>query len=145
MSITETKMIKYILKCKKKHEFESWFSDSIEFERLKKKKLIECIFCSSLEVDKTIMSPRISKNSDKNKENVEIEFKKIKKNLLNIKKFVKKNFEFVGEKFSREVKNMYYEKSNNKNIYGTTTKKEREDLKKEGIELTTIPWIEDDN
>ena len=40
---------------------------------------------------------------------------------------------------------MYYENSNSKSIYGTTTKKEREDLKKEGIELATIPWINDDN
>ena len=31
-------MIKYILKCKKKHEFESWFANSIEYEKLKKKK-----------------------------------------------------------------------------------------------------------
>ena len=37
-------MIKYILKCEKKHEFESWFSDSKEFDRLKNKNLIECIF-----------------------------------------------------------------------------------------------------
>ena len=27
-------MIKYNLKCKNKHEFESWFSDSKEFEKL---------------------------------------------------------------------------------------------------------------
>jgi hypothetical protein len=33
-------MIKYILKCKNKHEFERWFLNSIEFEKLKKKKLI---------------------------------------------------------------------------------------------------------
>ena len=32
-------MIKYILKCENKHEFESWFSDSKEFENLKKRKL----------------------------------------------------------------------------------------------------------
>ena len=32
-------MIKYNLKCENKHEFESWFSDSKEFERLKKKKV----------------------------------------------------------------------------------------------------------
>ena len=31
-------MIKYILKCEKKHEFESWFSNSQEFEKFKKKK-----------------------------------------------------------------------------------------------------------
>ena len=30
-------MIKYNLKCKNNHEFESWFSDSEEFEKLKKK------------------------------------------------------------------------------------------------------------
>ena len=40
-------MIKYILKCSNKHEFESWFSNSKEFEKLKNKKLIECIFCNS--------------------------------------------------------------------------------------------------
>ena len=28
-------MIKYNLKCNNKHEFESWFSDSKEFDRLK--------------------------------------------------------------------------------------------------------------
>ena len=28
-------MIKYLLKCKNKHEFESWFSESKEFEKLK--------------------------------------------------------------------------------------------------------------
>ena len=27
-------MIKYKLQCKKNHEFESWFADSKEFERL---------------------------------------------------------------------------------------------------------------
>ena len=30
-------MIKYNLKCKNNHEFESWFADSNEFEKLNKK------------------------------------------------------------------------------------------------------------
>ena len=30
-------MIKYNLKCQNNHEFESWFSDSDEFEKLEKK------------------------------------------------------------------------------------------------------------
>ena len=30
-------MIKYNLKCNNNHEFESWFSDSTEFDKLKKK------------------------------------------------------------------------------------------------------------
>ena len=56
-------MIKYILKCKNKHEFESWFSDSSEFEKLKKKDLLECIFCGSQNIEKSIMSPKVLNSS----------------------------------------------------------------------------------
>jgi len=58
-----------------------------------------------------------------------------------IKKFVEKNFEFVGDKFTREVREIYYDNKKNKNIYGTVSFKEREELDEEGIELTSIPWI----
>ena len=53
-------MIKYNLVCDNEHEFESWFSDSLEFEKLKNKKLLECIYCSSKRIEKSIMSPMIS-------------------------------------------------------------------------------------
>ena len=65
-------MIKYNLKCHNKHEFESWFSDSNEFDNLNKKKLLECIFCTSKKISKSIMSPMISstnKDNDLIKEN----------------------------------------------------------------------------
>ena len=44
-------MIKYNLKCHKDHEFESWFSNSKEFDNLKKKKLLEYIFCPSKKIE----------------------------------------------------------------------------------------------
>ena len=53
-------MIKYNLKCHNNHEFESWFSNSHEFEKLNKKNLLECIHCSSKKIGKSIMSPMIS-------------------------------------------------------------------------------------
>ena len=57
-------MIKYNLKCQNNHEFDSWFSDSEEFEKLNKKKLLECIYCSSKKISKTIMAPMVSTNKD---------------------------------------------------------------------------------
>jgi hypothetical protein len=137
-------MIKYILKCEKKHEFESWFANSIEYEKLKKKKLIECIFCKSPEVTKSIMSPNVvgGKNRHNNKFDNK-EFIKTKKELQKIKKFVENNFEFVGDKFSREVREIYYNNKKNKNIYGTISLKEKKELEDEGIELTSVPWIQD--
>ena len=61
-------MIKYNLKCHNNHEFESWFSDSKEFEKLKDRKLLECIYCSSTKISKSIMSPMIT--GIKNKKNL---------------------------------------------------------------------------
>ena len=60
-------MIKYNLKCNNNHEFESWFSDSTEFDKLKKKKLLECIFCHSKKINKSIMSPMLSGTRESNK------------------------------------------------------------------------------
>ena len=58
-------MIKYNLKCKHKHEFESWFSDSKEFEKLKSKKMIECIFCKTKSIDKSLMAPNVLSQEQK--------------------------------------------------------------------------------
>ena len=140
-------MIKYILKCHKDHEFESWFSNSEEFEKLNKKKLLECIYCSSKKISKSIMSPMIS-NSEKKDRNIELIEKNIKdeKNkLLKLRKYIENNFNFVGKDFSKKVREVYYDKKNNKAIYGTTTPEEREELAEEGIDLLSIPWVEKDN
>ena len=62
-------MIKYNLKCKNKHEFESWFSDSEEFDKLDKKNLLECIYCSSKRISKSIIVISLSPfTSDTNPE-----------------------------------------------------------------------------
>ena len=137
-------MIKYNLKCKNKHEFESWFSDSKEFEKLRSKNMIECSFCKTKSVTKSIMSPRIATKEEKakNKESLK-EIEKIRKDLLKMRKFVEKNFEYVGNQFPREVRNIYYDKRKNKNIYGNATPEETQELSEEGIELTTIPWVDD--
>ena len=70
----------------------------------------------------------------------------MKKNkLLKLRKYIENNFDFVGKDFSKKVREVYYDKKNNKAIYGTTTPEEREELAEEGIDLLSIPWVEKDN
>ena len=140
-------MIKYILKCNNGHEFESWFSESQEFEKLKKSKLLDCIFCNSKKIEKSIMSPRIisSKQSKKLKNTYLKEFNQTKKDLIKIRKFIEKNFSYVGNQLSREIRDVFYNKKKSGNIYGTVTRKEKKELKEEGIELINIPWIDKNN
>ena len=140
-------MIKYILKCNKGHEFESWFLDSEEFEKLNKRKLLECIFCSSKSISKSIMSPMVtnSSNKDMNFETINKEIANEKNNLLKLRKYIENNFDYVGKDFSKKVRDVYYDKKNKKAIYGTTTAEEREELAEEGIDLLSIPWVNNDN
>ena len=94
------------------------------------------------------MSPGILNNKNKIKNNKKInqkEYIKVKNELIKLKKFVEKNFEYVGSDFSRKVRDIYYDKKSQKNIYGTTTLKERDELKEEGIDLISIPWVKKKN
>ena len=102
-------MIKYILKCQNSHEFESWFSNSEEFDKLNKKKLLECIYCSSKNIDKSIMAPMVTNSKNKDLQfdiiNNDLNYKKNK--LLQIRKYIEKNFDYVGKDFSKKVREFY--------------------------------------
>ena len=93
------------------------------------------------------MAPMIS-NSKKNEEQIEIinqDLNSEKNQLLKLRKYIEKNFDYVGKDFSKKVREVYYDKKSKKAIYGSASKKEREELAEEGIDLLSIPWVNKDN
>ena len=139
-------MIKYKLKCSDCNiAFDSWFASSVEFEKLKKKKLLVCHICNSIKVDKTLMAPRVMNNKEDFK-NIS-QFKKyenIKKTIKSYQKFIKDNFKYVGENFAYEARSIHYDqKKKSKGIYGKASKKDLLELKEEGIDTQMLPWVED--
>ena len=139
-------MIKYRLICKDcETTFDSWFSSSKEYERLKKKDFINCHICNSLSVEKTLMSPSVfMPKHASNTDNQIKKYKKTKKVILKYQEFIKKNFDYVGENFAYEARSLHYKnKKASKGIYGTATKENLKELKEEGIEAEIIPWIKD--
>ena len=55
-----------------------------------------------------------------------------------------KNFDYVGKNFAHEARSIHYDnKKKTKGIYGIASNNEIKELKEEGIETSTIPWIED--
>ena len=137
-------MIKYKLICKNcDNSFDSWFASSKEYEKLKKKKYIDCHHCGSKSIEKTLMSPSVLKSNKESKVEMKDErYKDIRKKINEYQKFIEKNFEFVGDKFPKEVREIYYNNKKNKNIYGTTTSEERLELEDEGVNLTSMPWVD---
>ena len=142
-------MIKYNLRCKKCNlNFDSWFASSEEYDKLKKKKLINCHICGSLKVEKNLMAPKLmSKNPvHRNDEKDLLKYQKIKKTIDKYQKFIKNNFDYVGENFAYEARSIHYNnKKRNKGIYGKASKKDLKELKDEGIDAQLVPWVENEN
>ena len=142
-------MIKYKLTCKKcNNSFDSWFPSSKEYEKLKSLKHINCPNCNSLKIEKSLMSPNVLNSKKEKSEIVRNEkYVQVKNKIKEYQKFIKNNFEYVGENFVYEARSIHYnKKKKSKGIYGNATIDEVKELDEEGIKTEIIPWVnEQDN
>ena len=139
-------MIKYKLKCEScKKLFDSWFSSSSEYEKLKKKKYLNCHFCNSNDITKTLMAPNILNYNNKKEKKIRKK-NDIRKRILEFQNFIKKNFKNVGKDFAYKARSLHYSnEKKSKGIYGSATKKQINELQEEGIETHVFPWIDNKN
>ena len=86
------------------------------------------------------MTPNLAGKSNKILKKNKSE-KKVMKQLLKIRKYIEKNCKYVGDNFSQEARSIYYDKKNEKGIYGKATPEETKELLEEGIEVATVPWV----
>jgi hypothetical protein len=54
-------MIRYALRCDRRHDFESWFANSAAYDKQAARELIACPICGSTKVDKAIMAPALAR------------------------------------------------------------------------------------
>ena len=137
-------MIKYKLICKDcENLFDSWFSSSREYEKLKKKKFLNCHVCTSSNVQKALMSPSVFRSKNNTKiVNQELKTKEIKKTISEYQNFIKKNFDYVGNDFSYKARSMHYEnKKVSRGVYGIVSKEDLKELNEEGIKVERVPWV----
>ena len=131
-------MIVFNLKCKMcSIQFEGWFDNTKEFDKQKRKKIITCPSCNSSEIEKTLMTPNITKKSNTDKSKTK---KAMINNIKKYKKIIEKNFDYVGENFTEEAKKTKYGESDERPIYGEATIEQTRDLIEEEIDVVPLPW-----
>jgi len=142
-------MIKYTLICENNHEFEGWFPNSKEYGRQQKKLMICCPSCDSSAVTKAIMAPNVKKSKTKSQKKSNYSQKdqmmpaSQAHNLFKrITKYVKKNFEDVGENFYKEALKSDNGERDDK-FYGTPSEDQVNDLLEKGIDLFHVPKSKD--
>lgn len=132
-------MIRYNLKCAKEHEFDSWFSSSEDFDKLKKSGMIACSICGDTDVQKAIMAPRIANKEEDNKSLLkpsspaEVVLKELRKEL-------EKSADNVGKNFATEARKIHYGETKERPIIGEANLEEAKSLIDEGVPITPLPW-----
>ena len=75
-----------------------------------------------------------------------LKYQKIKRTINKYQKFIKNNFDYVGENFAYEARSIHYNnRKRQKGIYGTASKQDLKELKEEGIDSQIVPWFENEN
>jgi len=133
-------MIIYDLKCEKGHIFEGWFKDRDAWIMQNSRNLVSCPVCNSTHIEIipssiTIMG-KDSKMADKSQD------KEISPAaaLRMLHSYIDNNFEDVGDKFAEVALKIHYGDEEKRNIKGTSTPQEEENLKEEGVKFIKIPY-----
>ena len=135
-------MINYTLKCDQNHTFESWFKSAEAFEMLVKKSMVICSECGSTKITKAIMAPSVSTSRKKDNKPSELEKKsKLKNDILELKKKIEANSEYVGNNFANEARSMYLGETPERSIYGEAKADDAKKLIDDGIPVMPLPFL----
>jgi hypothetical protein len=157
-------MIRYSLKCEKRHEFEAWFANSAAFERQSKRGQISCPRCGTVKVDKALMAPSILKSPKRKRVEKSPEpaatqpappaqpdthrlaaHGELAKVMRKLRTEIESKSEYVGPRFPEEARKIHYEEVPARGIYGEATSEEAQALSEEGIEFFPLPPLPEDH
>lgn len=145
-------MIRYTLKCKDDHGFESWFASADAFDKLKGAGMVACPVCGTSEVEKALMAPRVTTAKtkaappaptpkqpqpgplSKPMSEVEAEFAKMRKH-------VEENSDYVGLSFANEARKMHDGEIPHRAIYGEAKTEDAKKLLDDGVPVAPLPFM----
>ncbi|PIE09884.1 MAG: hypothetical protein CSA70_12285 [Rhodobacterales bacterium] len=140
-------MIQFTLKCENDHRFQSWFQSSDAFDSLRKAAHVTCVVCGSDKVEKAIMAPRITPGRNKTSTASETPptlstpDTPAEQALVNLKKNIEQNSEYVGMNFATEARAIHDGDSPERAIYGEAKPDEARQLIEDGVPVAPLPFI----
>lgn len=153
-------MIHYDLHCSQDHAFDGWFKDSAAFERLAKRKLVECPHCGDVKVERSLMRPAVAKRAalpapmpgpapaaalQSPARPAEMAGGRLPAHmramLQKMRAEVEKHCDYVGPQFADEARKIHRGESEKRGIYGEASPDQAEALADEGIQVSQIPWV----
>lgn len=132
-------MIKYALTCDHDHGFEGWFGSSADYDEQAGRGLLECPVCGSGVVKKQIMAPAVA-GTKKVAADVAPQMRSMMMEAMGkVRAHVEQNFDYVGDAFAKEARDIHEGKSEERSIYGEATPKEVKGLVEDGVPVAALP------
>lgn len=166
-------MILYELVCENDHSFEAWFRDSGSYDDQVRQGEVSCPLCGTVHVRKALMAPRLARRKGQDDRprppaedagaedrtpavnvgggaaktvagrDVDVAMK-IREALHDLRRQVESQCDYVGDRFAEEARKIHSGDTEARPIYGETTQEEAQDLKDEGVDFVSVPWLKSD-
>ena len=135
-------MIRYALVCEHDHGFEGWFGSSTAYDDQAGRGLVECPVCGSHTVKKQIMAPAVA--GTKRGEPAAAADEGPSRTMImeamgRLRRHVKDNFDYVGDTFAREARDIHEGRSEERGIYGEAKPEEVRALQEDGVPVAALP------
>ena len=137
-------MIRYALQCDQTHAFEAWFGGSSDYDDQAARGLVECPFCGSRQIAKQIMAPNVAGTKKTEAPAPELRAKMqsmMMQAAREVRSHVEQNFDYVGDTFAREARDIHEGRSEKREIYGEATPAEVKKLKDDGVPCAPLPSL----
>jgi hypothetical protein len=157
-------MIRYALYCEHDHPFEAWFGSSSDYDVQAARGQVECPMCLSTAVRKQVMSPAIatSRRRSQGEPNApaptggaqagdgggpeiaspeaQAQMRTMVMERMNkVRRYVEETFDYVGDSFAKEARDIHEGRSEHRGIYGEASAKEVEALLNDGVAVAPLP------
>ena len=135
-------MIRYALQCEHEHPFEAWFSTSADYDDQVARDLVECPFCASRQIRKQIMAPAVAGAKVRSRPSPE-QAAHMRSMMMQaasqVRAHVESTFDYVGDRFAREARDIHEGASEERGIYGEASPREVKALVRDGIKVAPLP------
>lgn len=131
-------MIRYTLKCKRGHRFDSWFASAEAFDTLSQARQVTCPDCGTSDVEKSLMAPKV-RPTDRQARLTEAETER-EKAIAALREKVETTSDYVGLEFATEARAMHDGDAPHRAIWGEAKVEDAKALLEDGVPVAPLPF-----
>lgn len=147
-------MIRYALRCRAGHEFESWFHSAEGFDGLRRDGHVCCPVCGTSEVEKALMTPQLrpARRAAPVPEGAAVPQPDTggplstpqgagERAIARLRKRIEEQSEYVGLSFATEARRIHSGESPERTIHGEARIDDAKALIEEGVPVAPLPFL----